>query len=490
MINSGNPNNTQKSNASTSTNNNTNTLINNVKSFINNTPNNNNINKNNINQFITNFKTFQNNCNSKLQKLTTKINNLDANYKNKKGSLSNTNKDKTTRAYKKIQQKVHEIGNDISDLNQSKQKLETLLATKTTNFKTKTSAYLQETFVNPLKMKKEELTQMVNTLQGLTTTLKNTLGKNDELSQNNINSITKAYQNFTTSKNKITTNLENISLKDQFITLQTNLGTLGVNLKNTTNAFGNFNKFVANTKQKLATNKNNVNSVFNTRIQTINASIEKKTAALTPILEKIQRQIEELKTLTDNKTLNKAITDPLNQLIEQMRKTIDTMNGETKEQQQQLTKMMSSLKNIIGQPMNSVPRTLSNSSSETLNTSLVVQPSQNMVFKKIPVIVQENANTKTNKANNNNITTIISNGQKEVIGNSGQNKTIQPLNKQKKAIKEKANANRISGNKKSKLNNIKKYITSTKTPPISLRGLKNNNIMSIYNKAFNNTSHK
>jgi hypothetical protein len=236
------------------------------------------------------------------------------------------------------QQKV-QIPNAINRLNEQKNKYIQSSNAEIIN-------YLQKTFVEPLNIKKEELTTMLNTLKTTTNALKNNLGKNNEL---NANKIKQNYNTFTKSKNKITTNLQNKSLSNQFTSLQNNLKTLGVNLTNTNNALKKFNTaFTNNVTKNLGNSKKNINNAFNTRIQIINTSIEKKTTDLGKIVTQINDQIKDLQQSLGNSTLNKAITGPLNNLINQMTQTITEMTNATNQQEQPLKNMMTSLRELIG----------------------------------------------------------------------------------------------------------------------------------------------
>jgi hypothetical protein len=143
---------------------------------------------------------------------------------------------------------------------------------------------LKSTFVEPLIQKKTTLNDLLTALVTINKTLTTTLDKKNELTQENIKTITNAYTKFTNIRKQINTNLQNTDLKNKFIVLQKNLRNLKVNVTKTTNAFNNFNKIVINTNQKLPTNKKSVNSAFQNRIQRINTSIQKKTNDLETIV--------------------------------------------------------------------------------------------------------------------------------------------------------------------------------------------------------------
>lgn len=380
-------------------------------------------NKQNIKSMIQQYKilTYPSNItsinNMNISKSLNKLKQSNIFYKTRINQLTETitqvnkNKSNTSQKYKNLKSKTTKTDNNQNNMEnlgllsqtydgQIKKltRIQNTLNTKYTNFqenyKKAISTYLQSTFIDQITQKKTKLNGLLAALVIINKTLTTTLGNEKELTNNTIKNITNAYQKFTNSRKQINNNLQNKSLRTQFNTLQTNLGTLGVNVTNTNKAFKNFNNtFAKQVTNKLATNKKSVNSAFQSRINKINTSIKQKTDALKPIVDKITSQLKELEDLTGNtKNLNNAIKVPLNKLIVQMNETITTMNGETEQQQLQLTKMVGSLKNIIGQPMNSVPRTLSNTTPVPPSTNLVVRPSQNMmVLKSVPVNVQKNA---------------------------------------------------------------------------------------------------
>jgi hypothetical protein len=337
------------SNASTSTNNNTNTLIVKVNKIINNNSKNNNIINNNISKFIDNFKNFKNTTNLILTNLDTQLTTLKEKYNTSKGNLKTMSaQGQTKRPYQRLKKNVATMGIDLSSLSNAKKELENLLDKKTINFKDKTSAYLKSTFIEPITQKKTNLNGLLAALVTINKTLTTTLGKNDVLTNNNIQTITNAYKNFTNKRQKINNTLKNTDLKNNFISLQKNLKNLEVNVTNTNKAFTNFkNIFAKQVINNLATNQTSVNSAFKNRIQTINTSILKKTEILTEIVNKISSQIKELNTYVNNKALNTNTKNILGNLIKSMTNTIKDMSSETNLAQNALLKIMNTLSSII-----------------------------------------------------------------------------------------------------------------------------------------------
>ena len=483
------------SNASTSTNNNTNTLIVKVNKIINNNSKNNNIINNNISQFIDNFKNFKNTTNLILTNLDTQLTTLKEKYNTSKGNLKTMSaQGQTKRPYQRLKKNVATMGIDLSSLSNAKKELENLLDKKTINFKDKTSAYLKSTFIEPITQKKTNLNGLLADLVTINKTLTTTLGKNDVLTNKNIQTITNAYKNFTNKRQKINNTLKNTDLKNNFISLQKNLKNLEVNVNNTNKAFTNFkNIFAKQVINNLATNKTSVNSAFKNRIQTINTSILKKTEILTEIVNKISSQIKELNTYVNNKALNTYTKGILGELITSMTKTIRDMSIETKTAQTALLKIMNDLSRLI----------IENYKNITLNQLLgnKINKSKNQ-----PISINEdttplhpetsNKRPKTNtgekSAAQRSAAPLVQNPVVASSTNSKQQNQIKnekknPSNEQIKYIETVASTNKLSGEKKKKTVN---QLRISPHPHPSLRNLSNNTIKSIYNKKYKNYTPK
>lgn len=375
--------------------------------------------------------------------------NLDNAKANKNMLLGNNNQNNNAKANKNTLLVNNNVLSNLKvNLNSSITIFEKRINTQKKAMVAKIPNFLKNTFVDPLEMKKESLTQMANTLQQITPTLKKTLGKNGELTPNNINTIKNAYQKFTTNSSNFN-KLNNQGLKKNFSNLKNNLTKLNINLNNTNQLFNTFNSIFKKTAIVKNQNSRNINSLFNQRIKKINESIQQKTTYLTKIVNKINFQINDLKQALGNNTLNKAITDQLSQLIDQMNGTITTMDNDTKQQQIQLTKMVGSLRQIIGTKNNK----LNNSKNPTIKGN--IKETQSEVLKNNSI----NQGVVTGKGNNSN-----NNNKGNVKGSSAVQK--------KTKINLTNAAQKLSINKKAL--NILKNQTNNKPLPVTFTTQKGN----------------